>query len=83
MSQAIEERGGQLLVAGEDGDPFGKREIGRDDGRPSLVAIGDQIEEELAPTRSNGTKPSSRTTTASALPRSKPAAHGSALLEPT
>ena len=27
MCQAIEERGGQLLVAGEDGDPFGKREI--------------------------------------------------------
>jgi hypothetical protein len=48
MGQAIEERGGQLLVAGEDGDPFGKREIGRDDGRASLVPIGDQIEEQLA-----------------------------------
>ena len=48
MGQPVEERGGQLLVAGEDGHPFGKREIGRDDRRPSLVAISDQIEKQLA-----------------------------------
>ena len=48
MRQSIEERGGELLVPGEDGNPFGKREIGRDDRRSALVPIGDQIEEQLA-----------------------------------
>ena len=48
MRQAIKQRGRQLLVAGKDGDPFGKREIGGHDGRPSFVPIGDQIEEQLA-----------------------------------
>ena len=48
MRQAIEQRGRELLVAGEDRDPFGEGEIRRDDGGPSLVAIGDQIEEQLA-----------------------------------
>ncbi len=48
MGQAVQQRRGELLVAGEDRDPFGKGEIGRDDGRPSLVPIGDQIEEPLA-----------------------------------
>ena len=44
----FEQRRGQLLVAGEDGDPFGEGQIRRDHGRPALVAIGDQIEEQLA-----------------------------------
>ena len=48
MRQAIQQRGRQLLVAGEDGDPFGEGEIGRDDGGTALVAVGEQIEEELA-----------------------------------
>jgi hypothetical protein len=42
-------RGGrQLFVARKHGDPFHKGEIGRNDGRPPLVPIGDQIEEQLA-----------------------------------
>jgi hypothetical protein len=48
VGEPIEQRGRQLLVAGEDGHPFGKGEIGRDHGRPSLIPVGDQIEEQLA-----------------------------------
>lgn len=57
MGQPIEERGGQLLVAREDGRPFGKCEVGRHDCRPSLVAVGDQIEEQLAADAVEGHKP--------------------------
>ena len=48
MRQAIEQRRGELLVAREHGDPFGKREIRAHDGRSALVAIGDQIKEHFA-----------------------------------
>ena len=48
MRQAIEQRGRQLLVAGKDGDPFGEGEIGGDHRGAALVAVGEQIEEELA-----------------------------------
>ena len=48
MRQAIAQRRRELLIACKHGDPFGKCEIGGDDGRPSLVPIGDQIEEQLA-----------------------------------
>jgi len=48
MREAIEERGRELLVAGKDRDPFGEAEIGGDHGGASLVAIGEQIKEELA-----------------------------------
>ncbi len=48
MRQAIEQRRRELLVAGKHGDPFGKCEIGRHDGRSTFVAIGDQIKEQLA-----------------------------------
>ena len=48
MGEAIEEGGGELLVAGEDVDPFCKREIGRRDRGAALIAVGDQIEEQLA-----------------------------------
>ena len=48
MRQAIEQRGGELFVAGKDGDPFGEREIRGDDDRPPLIAVGEQIEEQLA-----------------------------------
>ena len=48
MRQAIEQRRRELLIPRKHGDPFGKCEIGADDGRPSLVPIGDQIEEQLA-----------------------------------
>ena len=48
MREAIEQRGRELLVAGEDGDPLGKGEVRRDDRRAALVAIREQIEEQLA-----------------------------------
>ena len=48
MSEPIEQRRRQLLVAGEHSHPLGKREIGGDDRRASLVPIGDQIEQQLA-----------------------------------
>ncbi len=48
MGEPIEERGGQLLVASEDGDPLGEGEIGRHDGGAAFIAVGDQIEEQLA-----------------------------------
>ena len=48
MRQAIEQRGRELFVAGKDGDPFGEGEIRGDDGGAPLVAIGEQIEEQLA-----------------------------------
>ena len=53
MGEAVEQGRREFFVAGKNGHPFGKGEIGRDDGRPSLVPIGDQIEEELAVTRAN------------------------------
>ena len=48
MGEAIEQRRRELLIARKHGHPFGKRQIGADDGRPSRVPIGDQIEEQLA-----------------------------------
>ena len=48
MRQAVEQRGRELLVAGKDGDPFGEGEIRRHDGGPPLIAVGEQIEEQLA-----------------------------------
>ena len=47
MREAVEEGCRELLIAGEDGDPFGKREIRRHNGRSSLIAVRDEIEEEL------------------------------------
>jgi hypothetical protein len=44
----IEERGGEFLVAGKDGDPFRETETRGDHGGAALVAVGDQIEEQLA-----------------------------------
>jgi hypothetical protein len=48
MRQAVEQRGRELLIAGKHGHPFGEGEIGGDDRRPPLVAVGEQIEEQLA-----------------------------------
>ena len=48
MRQAIEQGGRQLLVAGKDGDPFGEGEIRGDDRGAPLIAVGQQIEEQLA-----------------------------------
>ena len=47
VSEAVEEGCGELLVA-EDFDPLGEGEVGGDDGRAALVAIGEQVEEQLA-----------------------------------
>jgi hypothetical protein len=48
VREAISRRRRQLLVAREDGDPFGEGPIRRDHRRPALVAVADQIEEQLA-----------------------------------
>ena len=48
MREAVEERRRQLFIAGEDRDPFRKREVRGHDRGAALVPIGDQIEEQLA-----------------------------------
>ena len=48
MREAIEQRGRELLVPSKHGDPFGEGEIRRDHGRAALIAVGEQIEEQLA-----------------------------------
>jgi hypothetical protein len=48
VSESIEQGRRELLVTGEDLHPLGKREVGRDDDAASLVAFGEQVEEELA-----------------------------------
>jgi len=48
MCESIEESGGELLVAGKDVDPLGKGQIGGHHGAAPLVAIGDEVEEQLA-----------------------------------
>ena len=47
VAEAVEQRGGQLLVA-EDLDPLGEREVGGDDRGTALVAVGEQVEEQFA-----------------------------------
>ena len=47
VTEAVEEGGGQLLIA-EDLDPLGEREVGGDDRGAALVAVGDQVEEQFA-----------------------------------
>ena len=48
VRQAVQQRRRQFLVAGEDRDPFRKREVAGDHGGASLVPIRDEIEEQLA-----------------------------------
>jgi hypothetical protein len=48
VSEPVEQRGSELLVAPEDFDPFGEGEVGSDDHAASLVALGQQVEEQLA-----------------------------------
>lgn len=59
VPETIEERGGELLVAGKHRDPLGEGEIGRHDGGAAFVAVGDEIEEQLAAGAIERTKPSS------------------------
>ena len=47
MREAVKQGGGELFIAGKHGHPFGKCEIRGNDCRPALVAIGDQVEEQL------------------------------------
>ena len=47
VAEAIEQRRGELFVA-EDLDPLGERQIGGDDGRAPFIALGQQIEQQLA-----------------------------------
>src|SRR5262249_51747581 len=47
VAEAIEQRGGELFVA-EHLDPLGERQVGGDDGGAALVALGQQIEQQLA-----------------------------------
>lgn len=53
VRQAVEQRGGHLCVA-EDGGPFAKGEIGRDDDRGPLVELADQVEQELTASLGEG-----------------------------
>ena len=46
MSQPVEQSGSKLFV-GEDLDPFGERQVRSDDGRPPLVTLSQQIEQQL------------------------------------
>lgn len=48
MREPIEKGRRQLLVAAEDLYPLAEGEIGRHDDAPSLVAFGQQVEEQLA-----------------------------------
>jgi hypothetical protein len=47
MRQPIEQRGREFFVTRKDRDPFRKSQVGRDDRAAALVAVGDQIEEQL------------------------------------
>ncbi len=47
VAEAVEQRGGELLVA-EDLEPLGERKVGGDDHGPPLVAVGEQVEEQFA-----------------------------------
>jgi hypothetical protein len=53
MQQAVENRGGEDLIA-EDGAPLRDELIGGDEQAAALVAPSDQLKEEMAPRRSNG-----------------------------
>jgi hypothetical protein len=53
MQQAVENRGGEDLIA-EDGAPLRDELIGGDEQAAALVAPSDQLKEEMALRRSNG-----------------------------
>ncbi len=46
VGQAVEQRGRELFIA-KDLDPLAEGQIGSNDGRPPLVALREQIEEQL------------------------------------
>ena len=47
VPEAVEQRRGEFLVA-EDLHPLAEREVGRDDRRAPLVAVGEEVEQQLA-----------------------------------
>ena len=49
VDEAVEERGRELLVTTEDLGPLAEREVDRHDDRLPLVAVRDEVEEQLAP----------------------------------
>jgi len=48
VGEAIEERSGELLVTAEDLGPLAEGEVAGDGDRLLLVAVGDEVEEQLA-----------------------------------
>ena len=58
VPEAVEQRRGEFLVA-EDLHPLAEGEVGGD--RAPLVAVGEEVEQQLAAGASKGTKPSSST----------------------
>jgi len=48
VGEAVEERGGEFLVSGEDLDPFSEGEIRGEQDAAFLVAFGQEVEEQLA-----------------------------------
>ena len=57
MSEPIEERSREFFVSREDLHPFAEGEVGRDDDAASAVALGEQIEEQLAAGAVEGHEP--------------------------
>ncbi len=47
VAETVEQRGGELLVA-EDLDPLAEGEVGGDERRAPFVAVGEEVEEQLA-----------------------------------
>src|SRR5215471_18375553 len=60
MAEPMQQRGGQLLIA-KNLHPFAKGEITCDQCGALAMALRQDVEEQLPPARSKGTKPSSST----------------------
>lgn len=48
VGEAVEQSGGELLVTGEDLDPLGEGQVGRDHHALPLVTLGKEVEEQFA-----------------------------------
>ena len=56
VAEAVEQRGGELLVA-EDLHPLAEAQVGRHQGRAPLVTLGEDVEEQLTAGPIEGDKP--------------------------
>src|SRR5439155_9181451 len=56
MAEAIEQCSSELFVA-KHLDPLRERQIGGDDGRAAFIALGQQVEQQLAASALEGNKP--------------------------